>query len=103
MRALLPMTSDSMVTTLPGMLKVMTASRHLQGVEFRNLRADRCFDAVMQRHVRSRTAGAHADQTDRRRAALDGHEFNVAAVSLQKGTNTIEDGLDSFLFDGHGG
>src|SRR5689334_1013286 len=103
MRALLPTTSDSMVTKLPGKFEVMTASRHLQGVEFRNLRANRRFDAVVQRHVRSRTSGAHADQANRCRAAVDGDEFDIAAVGLQKGTNAIENGLDSFFVDGHGG
>src|SRR5262245_57413345 len=61
-RALLPMTSDSMLTMWPGMFEVMAASRHLQGVEFRNLAANGRLDAVMERHVRGRTTGAHSDQ-----------------------------------------
>src|SRR5215468_11106222 len=69
-RALLPTTSDSIVTTLPGICGVMAASRHLQGVEFRNFHANGGFDAVVQSHVGRRTACAHARQTDRRRSTL---------------------------------
>ena len=63
MRALLPTTSDSMLTMLPGMFEVMAASRHLQGVEFRNLAANGRLDAVMQRHVRRGTTSANSDET----------------------------------------
>src|SRR5689334_20925595 len=92
-----------MLTIVPGMFEVMAASRHLQGVEFWYLAPNGCLDAVMQRHVRGGTPGAHSDQAHRRRAAVDGHEFDIAPVGLQKWTDAIEDGLDSFLFDGHDG
>src|SRR5262249_47211325 len=95
-------TSDSIVTTLPGLWEVMAPSRHLQGVKFRNLDANGGFDAVVQRHVRRGTAGAHARQTHGGRSALDGDQLDVAPVGLQKRTDAIDDCLNSFLLDGHG-
>src|SRR5215470_1590648 len=100
-RALLPTTSDSIVTTLPGICEVMASSRDLQGVEFRNLHANSRLHAVVQRHVGGRTARAHARQTHRRRSAVDRDQLDIAAVGLQKGTDAVEDCLNSFLLDGH--
>src|SRR5690349_3903272 len=100
-RALLPTTSDSIVTTLPGICEVMAASRDLQGVEFRDLDANGRLDAVVQGHVGSGTARAHARQTHRRRATVDRDELDVAAVGLQKRTDAVEDCLNSFSLDGH--
>src|SRR5215831_4547059 len=96
-RALLPTTSDSIVTMLPGICEVMAASRHLQGIEFRNLNANRSLDAVVQRHVGRGTAGAHAGQTHRRRSALDSDQLDVTAVGLEKRTDAIKDSLNSFF------
>src|SRR5215472_4002632 len=101
-RALLPTTSDSIVTTLPGICEVMAPSRHLQCVEFRNLDANGGLDAVVQRHVGRRTAGAHARQPHGRRSAFDGDQLDVTAVGLQKRTDAVEDSLNSFPLNRHG-
>jgi hypothetical protein len=81
----------------------MAASRHLQGIEFGNLVANGGFNAVMQRHMRGRTAGAHPRQTNGRRAAIDGKKLDVTPVGLQKGPDAIKHSLDSFSLDSHGG
>src|SRR5919204_2900500 len=76
MRALLPTTSDSIVTGTWACI-VITASRDLKRVELGNLGADGGFDAVVQRHVRRRTAGTHAGEADRGRPAFDRDELDV--------------------------
>src|SRR4051812_20812942 len=98
MRGLLPTTSDSIVT---GICEVMSASRNLQAVELGNLGPDGGFDAVVQRHMRRRTAGAHAGETHECRSAFHRDEFDIAAVGLEEGTNAIENGLNAIFVDAH--
>ena len=60
---------------------------HSQGVEFGNLFTQCRLDTHVKRHVRARTAGAHAGQPHGSRIAIDANELDVAAIGVQEGSH----------------
>src|SRR5262245_17377857 len=96
MRSLRPTTSESMTAGMMASDVMSVTSREAKRAELRHLFAQRRFDAHMERHVRARTSGAHARETDSGGIAVNADEFDVTAVGVQEGTDAIEDRLDLF-------
>src|SRR5919197_3811974 len=94
-RALWPTTTDSVET---GAGAIVT-SEQPEVLEPRDLFSQRRFDAEIQRHVRARTAGAHACQLHVCRIAVDVDELDVAAVGLHERTYPIQHGFHTFSRD----
>src|SRR5262245_13551044 len=75
----------------------------LDGLEVRNLVADRVLDAHPERHEARGAGPARAMQLQLHDLALVRHELAVAPVPLEVGADLLEDRLDLVLVGGRGG
>src|SRR5262249_59242293 len=80
-------------------LELMARSHQPQGLELRELFAQRHFDAQVQRHVCARATGAHPGQLHVRAVAVDRDDLDVAAVGLEQRPDAIQHVLDLLLGD----
>src|SRR5579871_486554 len=87
MRVLRPMTTESMET---GAGVMDASSEQPQVFELGDLFAKGRFDAEVQRHVRARTAGAHARQLHICRITGDVEQLDVAPIRLHERPNPIQ-------------
>src|SRR5262249_24889442 len=94
-RALCPTTTESMEIGAG----VMAISEQPERLELGDLFAQRRLDAEIERHVRARTAGAHAGQLHVRRVSVDLDELDVAAVGLHERPDPMEDGFHTLSGD----
>jgi hypothetical protein len=61
---------------------------------------DGAFDAGLEGHFRGRASRAGSDKSDARDGAIERHEFEIAAISIQNGAEALNHGFDGFM-EGH--